>query len=363
MGSVNRTASGKWRASWTDTEGHRHYSPSFPTKIAASDYLTNRRADQLNDVWIEPAKARARFGDVAAEFVEYRAARVRPSTVASDEAYLAAGALRHFARVPLGDIDVAVLDVWVADMIAAGKSPTTVHKYTLAARQVFDFAIRRGMIRHNPVEKLELPALVDHEAHYLDPDELDRLADAIVEHYRAAIYVGGYCGLRVGELFALDWTDIDLRHRELHVRRNAVEVKGRVIINAPKTKAGVRTVPIPAKVSSELAAHRLRLGAVGGGLVFPGQRGAVTGSNRFRARFFAPAAAAAGLAPLTPHDLRHTAISLWIAAGLDQKQVAVRAGHRSVVTVYDRYGHLYKVRSDEADAALDELAEGRRKVR
>jgi integrase len=41
------------------------------------------------------------------------------------------------------------------------------------------------------------------------------------------------------------------------------------------------------------------------------------------------------------HDLRHTAIALWIAAGANPKQIAVRAGHTSVSVVLDRYGHLF----------------------
>ena len=48
------------------------------------------------------------------------------------------------------------------------------------------------------------------------------------------------------------------------------------------------------------------------------------------------------------HDLRHTAVALWIAAGASPKEVAVRAGHTSTSFVLDRYGHLFP----ESDAAL-----------
>jgi integrase len=73
----------------------------------------------------------------------------------------------------------------------------------------------------------------------------------------------------------------------------------------------------------------------------------------FRARFWVPATKAAGLQGLRIHDLRHTAVALWIAAGATPKEVAVRAGHTSVSFTLDRYGHLYP----EADATLrDRLA-------
>jgi integrase len=56
----------------------------------------------------------------------------------------------------------------------------------------------------------------------------------------------------------------------------------------------------------------------------------------------------ADLDGLRIHDLRHTAVALWIAAGTGPKEVAVRAGHASVSFTLDRYGHLYP----EADTAL-----------
>ena len=50
---------------------------------------------------------------------------------------------------------------------------------------------------------------------------------------------------------------------------------------------------------------------------------------------------AAGLEPLRPHDLRHTAVSLWIAVGATPNQIAAWAGHTSVAVVLDRCGHLF----------------------
>jgi hypothetical protein len=56
----------------------------------------------------------------------------------------------------------------------------------------------------------------------------------------------------------------------------------------------------------------------------------------------------ANLEGLRIHDLRHTAVALWIAAGASPKEVAARAGHTSVSFVLDRYGHLFP----EADTAF-----------
>jgi integrase len=71
-----------------------------------------------------------------------------------------------------------------------------------------------------------------------------------------------------------------------------------------------------------------------------------------------PAVKRAGLAPLRHHDLRHTAVAFWIAAGAQPLEVARRAGHTSVVTVLDRNGHLLPGSEDRLTDAPDELAAG-----
>jgi integrase len=64
----------------------------------------------------------------------------------------------------------------------------------------------------------------------------------------------------------------------------------------------------------------------------------------------------AKLGHLRPHDLRHTAVALWIAAGASPREIAARAGHSSVVTVLDRYGHLLPGSEDKVNDALDAMA-------
>ena len=61
------------------------------------------------------------------------------------------------------------------------------------------------------------------------------------------------------------------------------------------------------------------------------------------------------LEPLRPHDLRHTAVALWIAAGANPKEVAVRAGHTSVSFTLDRYGHLFEGHDAELRDRLDSM--------
>ena len=83
------------------------------------------------------------------------------------------------------------------------------------------------------------------------------------------------------------------------------------------------------------------VGAEPDAFLFAGPDGGALRARQWRARHWAPAAAEAALAPLRPHDLRHTAVALWIAQGASPKQIATWAGHTSVSVVLDRYGHLF----------------------
>ena len=84
--------------------------------------------------------------------------------------------------------------------------------------------------------------------------------------------------------------------------------------------------------------------------MFTAPQGGPLRVTAFRARVWRPATRAAGLDGLRIHDLRHTAVALWMAAGANPKEVAARAGHTSICFTLDRYGHLYP----ESDAALRE---------
>jgi integrase len=105
-------------------------------------------------------------------------------------------------------------------------------------------------------------------------------------------------------------------------------------------------------VVEELATH-LRAPGRPTDYVFRAPAGGPLRINGFRRRVWQPATLAAGLSGLRIHDLRHTAVALWIAAGASPKEVAARAGHTSVSFVLDRYGHLFP----ESDVALRYLLE------
>ena len=172
---------------------------------------------------------------------------------------------------------------------------------------------------------------------FLTPAEVASLADAGAPRYRALVLVGAYGGLRIGELAGLRRSRVDLLRGTVTVAEIVVEVRG-AAVGPPKTRASRRTVGLP-RFIVELAAHLVEPGDPES-FVFTAPQGGPLRVTGFRARVWRPATRAAGVDGLRIHDLRHTAVALWIAAGANPKEVAARAGHASVSFTLDRYGHL-----------------------
>ncbi|MBW3575217.1 MAG: site-specific integrase [Actinobacteria bacterium] len=162
-------------------------------------------------------------------------------------------------------------------------------------------------------------------------------------------------GLRRAELAGLRTARVNLPRGQLDIAEIMVEVQGRTTFGPPKTRAGRRVVGLPRSVATELGTHMAHRPDGESDLVFQGPAGGVLRASPFRQRFWLPAIRSAGLEPLRLHDLRHTAVSFWIAGGASVKEIAVRAGHASVATVLDRYGHLLPDSDTELRERLEQM--------
>jgi integrase len=180
----------------------------------------------------------------------------------------------------------------------------------------------------------------------LDPVQVDALADAISPRYRAWVYVMAWGGLRWGEAIGLRRGRVD--GPTVHVVEQLVH-RGPGEWERVEPKAGSkRVLTLPSFAAGELKEHLDRFTLPGpDGLVFPTRNGTPVQSPSFTANIFKRALRAARLPDLRIHDLRHTAVSLGIAAGINPKVNQARAGHASSALHMDTYAHSYPA----ADAA------------
>lgn len=358
FGSVRKLPSGRWQVRYRDRSGEHHTAPvTFRTKAEAHSYLSSIETDLARGQWLDQRRATVLFEDWSADWLA-STVNLRPSSRARDESYLRSLILPTFGQIQVGEIDHLMVRAWVGELVDTGRAPATVVKAAQVLGKILTAAVEARLIAMSPVKGVPLPRIDRVEMRFLTPREIDRLAETVDPRYRAAVLVAAYCGLRAGELFGLKVNRVDLQRRQLDIAEIVVEVRGEITVGPPKTRAGRRSVPVPAIVADELTTHVQ--GRVPEEYVFPAPAGGPVRLGQWRQRFWIPAVERAGLAPLRIHDLRHTAVALWLAAGANPVDVARRAGHSSVVTVLDRYGHLQPGLQDQVTDALDRLARNAR---
>jgi integrase len=159
-----------------------------------------------------------------------------------------------------------------------------------------------------------------------------------------------YAGLRLGELQALQWEDIDLDANLIHVRRSWDRHAGFV---APKSRSGSRRVPITQTLRRELLNHRLSKGTGGRGFVFPNKRGNKPFNPGTLTLHTKKAWPTAGVTPIGLHECRHSYAAYMIAAGVNTKALSTYMGHSSITITLDRYGHLLPGNESEAAHLLE----------
>jgi integrase len=212
--------------------------------------------------------------------------------------------------------------------------------------------VDEGLIVDNPAANLPLPEIEQDEMRILTDDEIWRLAQAMHPRYRSAVLLAAFCGLRLGELLALRWGQVDLVDGRLRVVETMAEHDGKLYIGPPKTKATVRSVPLPDFVMESLVERST--GTDADTFVFGSSEGYPLRPGVFRRRYWNPAVDQAGLAPLSVRDLRDTAVAIWIAERAHPEQIVALAGMSSISVLFRLYGHLYR----EPDALVSAL-EGR----
>ncbi|MHB8220960.1 MAG: site-specific integrase [Acidimicrobiales bacterium] len=350
-GSVRRRGA-RFQARYQDPAGRQH-SATFGSERQAERWV----ADQLAPVTLGGPKPSG-----APSLAEWsttwlaEVAHLRPSTFARASSAVRAQLVPAFGTLPIDAITAADVRRWVARLVNDGLAPATVTRSLRVLGSCLQVAADDGLIPTNPARGIRPPQAPRHEQRYLTPAQVARLADTIDQRYRGLIHLAAYGGLRIGELAGLRVGRVDLSAGTVQVVEQVVEVAGTQHFGPPKTAAGRRTVPVPRFVLDELVP--LCEGKAPDELVFTAPGGGTLRRTIWAARFFRPAVERADLIPLRIHDLRHTAVGLWIAAGANTLEITRRAGHSSSAFVLDRYGHLLDPARSETTDRLEEMARG-----
>jgi len=271
----------------------------------------------------------------------------------------------YLSAEKLTTLDAEKLVAWQARMSRDGHSPNTRLRGVRVLRNALNKAVKLQLIRSNPMMAVDKPKVSRQQRTPLERDECFRLFDACNAHRVGDIFkLAAMTGLRKRELFALEWSAVNLSEGVLSVRKTVQEVAGKGLsIKEPKTKSGRRVVTLGKQAIEALESRKKK--ALDEGfepqevpLVFPDSQGGYFWGSNFDRNVWHPIREAAGIPDtFTFHDLRHTQASLLLYSGADMKVIQARLGHARYETTANLYAHLLQGAQAEATSKLDSMME------
>jgi integrase len=343
----------RYRIRYRDPSG-RHRSETYRTRRQAEDRLHALEVAIRGGSYRDPRAAKVTLEQRSRAWLE-GLHHVRPSTLAQYRWAVERYIIPRIGQVAIGALRPEDVRSLLAAMLADGAGARTVRAVRQVLHGILEEAVRDGVIPSNPARYARPPREERPELRVPTPEEVERLVEATPEPWRALVLVLAYGGLRIGEALGLQRRDLDLLHARLQVRRQAVEVGGAVELADVKTAAGRRVIALPAFVVEALAQHLEGRPADPEALVFADARGGPVRRTNWRRRVWEPAVRAAGLEGLRPHDLRHFAASIAVAAGAHPRALQARLGHSSARVTMDVYASVLPGLDEELAERLERI--------
>ena len=309
---------------------------------------------------------RLTFGAVACQWLarferQVAAGERRERTLENYRYYLDHHLLPELGRKRIRSLTPDDMASLVAALSGKGLAPKTVANALVPLGGILRFARRRGYILDDPLrrlEKAERPRPAPRAQRVLGQTEIAELLRACLPRYRPLLATALYTGMRLSELLALTWAEVDFQARLVRVRaqlsRAHLGAPARRI--PPKTRAAVRDIPLAPQLAAVLARERARARFPGDDdYVFATRLGTPLGQRNVARSALAHAVRRAGLdgrgrPPLRFHDLRHTFAShLIVDLRLDVCQVSRILGHARTAITLDVYTHLFERARHAAD--------------
>lgn len=296
------------------------------------------------------------LSDVYQEWLNYHSIEIESSTAYGYE--LQYRQIHHyFGDARLDDLTPDAIQGFIRDLLGR-VSPTTARKYCQTLKLCFDFAIKKGYCTGNPIDQVATPKRQRVEIAAFEPWEINKiLQQPAPDWVRDAIIIGYRTGMRLGEIFALDWADIHLDEQFIAVQRSQCRTGSQVYIKTTKTPSGVRRIDIDTHLALHFLEMQSRQQKVG-----PSQYVFASYKDPHKRRipwnistYLRDMCKNAGVPGRNFHALRHTHASILFAHGKHPKMVQERLGHADIRTTLATYSHTTPTLQKEAVEVFENL--------
>jgi integrase len=279
------------------------------------------------------------------------------------------GHLKPLLEMKVKDLRPMHLQRIINEMAKAGYAQKSMQMVKQTASQVLDHAMQNDLVYRNVFEKHKVPHVESIPREPITEEQRDLILRTWKGHRMGVpALIMLYCGLRRGELLALLWSDIDLDNRTLSVTKAADMPTNATTIKKPKTRAGIRTVPIPNAIlpalqwaKNETKSLYVCPNMTTGGIMSAQAYGQawrsymhylnIQAGGKDRSRINPKIVA---MEPFTAHQLRHSYATMLYDADVDVKTAQKLLGHADFGVTMKIYTHLS---AEKETAGIEKLNE------
>ena len=251
----------------------------------------------------------------------------------------------------LDEITPLILQRFITELLTTGNSKTggglasnSVNLIITIVQESLETAVTVGLTETYIGDKVKRPKTKERKVESFSRTEQKLIEEAVLKHSKPrmlGVLLCLYTGLRIGELLALEWKDIDLKKRELSVNKSCtdyVSMEGKYIrvIELPKTDTSVRIIPIPKQLIQIL--RELKLNNKSKYVVGEGSK---VISVRSYQRSFEALLRKLNISHKCFHALRHTFATRALESGMDVKTLSEILGHKNPTVTLTRYAHTF----------------------
>lgn len=291
------------------------------------------------------------FKDVLCLWIEDNRVNLKDSTIYRYNYLIETHIVPELGGMRMDTVTGTQINTFLANKLEKGRidgqgglSAAYVRSMMLVISSAISFAVE-GHLCPPLLTPINKPPTQGKELTILSVEHQKNLENALLsetDETKLGIYISLYTGLRIGEICALTWDDVDLANRIIYVRHTVVRIRceendtviTKNIIDEPKTKSSLRSVPICSKLWSILSAFAPRATSR-----YVVSTNAAFVSPRTFAYRYSRVLKAAGIPHINYHALRHTFATRCIEAGVDIKSLSELLGYSDVSITLNIYVH------------------------
>lgn len=351
--NIRKRKDGRWEARYAKAE-QEGLGRKYGSVYGRSYLEVKEKRDQiLRQGTQKPSHGGLLFRDILQAWQDANRVRLKEASVSRYQNLIDTHILPQLGNKRVTQISAAVINRFLADKLEKGRldgggglSPAYVRSIGLVISSAIHYGATTQLCPPliSPVNK---PPLPKKPLNILDPQQQAQLERVLLENIsreKLMVYLTLYTGLRIGEVCALRWEDIDLASRLIYVRHTVSRVwysengrkHSKLIVGAPKTAASQRCVPICSKLQVVLSSFPDR--AESGYVLQNHGDGSFISPRTFEYRY-KRLLKEAGLTPVNYHALRHTFATRCIERGVDMKSLSEIMGHADASITINTYVH------------------------